>query len=78
MQNKCVKMTKSKTEIKQGLYKCSTDCGLDCPYFSERQKLCVNALMSDALELIEQQEKEQNNIYDNFDIEVMKNERTIF
>ena len=54
-------MTKSETEIKKGLYKCSADCGLDCPYFSERQKLCVNILISDALELIETQQVEIEN-----------------
>ena len=61
----------TKSEIKKGLYICTTDCGPDCPYFSERKKLCINALMSDALELIEQQEKELNNLWGN------KNERTI-
>ena len=58
-------MKKTKTEIKKGLNMCSRDCGLDCPYFSERQKLCVNALISDALEIIEQQETELNSIYNN-------------
>ena len=50
-----------KSEIKKGLYLCTTDCSLDCPYFSEREKLCVNGLMSDALEIIEQQETEIEN-----------------
>ena len=67
---------KSKSEIKQGLYMCSTHCGLDCPYCSESEKLCMNVLISDALELIERQEKEINNIYNN--LWGVINERTIF
>lgn len=66
----------TKSEIKKGLYMCSTDCSLECPYFSKREKLCINALMSDALEVIEKQDTELNTIYNN--IWGIINERTIF
>lgn len=65
----------TKSEIKKGLYMCSTDCCLDCPYFCEHYEVCMNALISDALEIIEQQETELNNIYNT--VWGIINERTI-
>ena len=60
-------MTKSKSGIKKGLYRCSAkgDLCMRCPYYYEQKKFCIDALMSDALELIEQQKKELDTIYGN-------------